>query len=194
MALERFWSAIPATSLTSNGTSHGILTIADTAGLYTKQAVSLFSDTRQPIQLQVQEVLSPTELVLGPIGPKVGRQAFTNISAYLVSDNAKISAVQQPKNNIPEKDHYSAIYESDPVVADRTISVDQYGRTYNSNNPIPTQSVGSAADRDWNDLILVRDVTTQDLVTATYKKDGITVRTLSLIYDEFENLIEVVKS
>lgn len=148
MAQERKWLAVTATPLTANGSTIGIVTVQDTAGFRTKQQAFLASSTQTAKAFQVQEVLSPTQLVLGPIGPKVGRENFSDISAFLVVDGAALAAPEQSKNNIPDKDHYSAIYESDPVVADRVIFVDQYGRFYGEGNPLPiafdgTISVGN---------------------------------------------------
>lgn len=146
MALERKWLAITATPLTANGTSIGVITVADTAGFRTKQTAYLVSNTKQPAQFQVQEVLSPTQLVLGPVGPKVGRQHFSDLSGYLVADGAAVGAEEQDKKaNPPDKDHYSAIYEADPVVADRVIFVDQYGRFYGPGNPLPIAFDGTIA-------------------------------------------------
>lgn len=132
MALERKWSAVPATPFTANGTSIGIITISDTAGFYTKSKVQVTSNSLQPAQFQVQQVLSPTQLVLGPVGSKVGREHHVDMSPYLMSDGAAISAPEQDKSNIPDKDHYVAVYESDPVVADRVIQVDKHGQKIGS--------------------------------------------------------------
>lgn len=148
MALERKWLAVTATTLTADGSSVGTVTLTDTAGFRTKQLVFLASSAVQPAQFQVQEVLSKTQLVLGPIGPKVGRQNFSDVSAYLIADGASLGAPEQNKNNIPDKDHYAAIYESDPVVADRVILVDQYGNFYGEGNALPIIFDGTVAVGD----------------------------------------------
>lgn len=137
MAIEKKWLAVRATPLTANGTSTGIVTVADTAGFKTKQVAYLLSNTLKS-EFQVQEVLSPTQLVLGPRGPKVGRQNFSDLSGYLLSNNAVIGAAEQDRAAKPTvDDHYQAIYESDPTVADRVVFVDQYGRFYDDGNPLP---------------------------------------------------------
>lgn len=143
MALERKWLAVTAQPLTANGTSLGLITVVDTVGLYTKQRIVLVSNSSQPSELQVQEVISPTQLIVGSIGPRVGRQAYVDVSRFLLSDNAQLAAGEQEKNNIPEKDHYSAVYESDPIIADRVILVDEYGRHYRDGNPLPIGFTGS---------------------------------------------------
>lgn len=154
MALERKWQAVNATPLTADGTQLGLITLADTAGLRTKQAVYLKSNTKPMTAFQVQEVLSPTEVILGAPGARVGRENFVDLSAWTVADAAILGAPEQNKQaNPPDKDHYSAIYESDPVVADRVIFVDQYGRFYGEGNPLPiafdgTISVGNVTITD----------------------------------------------
>lgn len=137
--IERKWLAVTATPLIADGSAIGIVTVADTAGFYTKQSVYLASSTIPAKQFQVQEVISPTQLVLGPPNPsKVGRENFADVSAYLALDGAALAAPEQDKKaNPPDKDHYSAIYASDPIVADRVIFVDQYGKYYGEGNPLP---------------------------------------------------------
>lgn len=137
MALERRWTAILPRPLTANGSALGVIEVADTAGFRTKMKVGLKSNTQPARQFQVQEVLSTTKLIVGAPGPKVGRDAYADVSMYTVADGATISAAEQDKNNVPEKDHYSAVYEGDPVIADRVLNVDQYGRPYTENNPLP---------------------------------------------------------
>lgn len=136
--IERKWLAVIATPLSSDGTTLGVVTVLDTAGFFTKQSVALASFAAPSKQFQVQEVISKTQLVLGPIGPKVGRQNFSDVSAWLVADGAALAASEQDKGaNPPDKDHYSAIYASDPIVADRVIFVDQYGKYFGEGNPLP---------------------------------------------------------
>lgn len=144
--IERKWLAVTATPLTSDGSTIGVVTVADTAGFYTKQQVFLASSTKTATSYQVQEVVSKTKLVLGPIGPKVGRNNFSDLSGYLVSDGCALAAPEQDKGaNPPDKDHYSAIYASDPIVADRVIFVDQYGKYYGEGNPLPIAFDGTIA-------------------------------------------------
>jgi len=148
MALERKWSAVAARPLTANGTSLGIITVSDTAGFRSKQAVILTSSSQSSVY-QVLEVTSPTTLILGLPGAKIGRSNFTDVSAYLTSDNATLSAPEQDRQaNPPDKDHYAAVYESDPVVADRIVMVDQYGRIYGNGNPLPIAFDGTVSVGD----------------------------------------------
>lgn len=137
MAIERKWLAVQATAFTADGTALGVVTVADTAGLKVKQFVVLKATTKPELSLQVKRVLSPTQLIVGPPDNKIAPNIFTDISAYTLALGANISAAEQNKSNIPIDDHRTAVYEGDPTVADRVIQVDQYGRFYDANNPMP---------------------------------------------------------
>ena len=63
----------------------------------------------------------------------------SDISAYLVADSATVSASPQDKNITPPVDHEHAVYEQEPTLAKRTISVDEFGNFYDVNNPIPVR-------------------------------------------------------
>lgn len=197
MAIEQKWEAVPPILFTANGTQYGVVQIADTKGFKVKQLVVLASSTQSEISLQVKRVISSTLLIVGPINPGQGKQSLasnSDISNYLVADNAYIYAAEQSKARLKLDDIEAAVYEQEPTVAKRNILVDPYGNLYDGNNPLPTQNVGSASNKNWDDLVIERDSVTQDIVSITYKKDGNVVQRLDLSYDSNENLIEVNKS
>lgn len=148
MALERKWLAVNATPFTADGTSLGVITVADTAGLKVKQLVFIAATGQPLLQLQVKRVLSNTQLIVGPPNNKIDPNQYQDVSAYTMALAATIAAPEQNKNNIPGDDHYSAIYESDPTVADRIVLVDQYGRFYGESNPIPIVFDGTVSIGD----------------------------------------------
>ena len=138
---------------TVNGTAQGIITLADTAGFKTKQVAYLTKSLTPALAVQVMRVLSPTMLIVGTVGSSPAQWKPLDISAYTVVSGASIGAQEQNKNNIPSDDHYTAIYESDPTVADRVIWVDKYGQFYDKDNPLPiafdgTISVGNVTIQD----------------------------------------------
>lgn len=137
MAIEGKMSVVPPRLLTADGTAQGIVAVADTAGFRTKQVAYLQSGTQPNLPVQVKKVLSPTLLIVGRVDNKIASWVPLDISAYTVADSASIGAEEQNKNNIPWEDHYRAVYESDPVVADRVVFVDKYGNFYDNNNPLP---------------------------------------------------------
>lgn len=141
MALERNWQAVPPRLFTSNGTAQSVVTISDTSGFYTKSVVSIKSDSQPPSNFQVLRVLSATQMLIGSLTAQIGKaNPAIDLSIYTVADNATIEAGEQKKNNIPSDDHYSAVYEADPVVADRVINVDKHGKFYDENNRLPVDA------------------------------------------------------
>lgn len=148
MATERNWGTVLPQPFTANGSNFGLITVADTAGFRTKQVAAILSNTLPPLSVQVKIVLSKTEMIVGSVDNKIGNWPPLNISAYTVGNDASIGAQWQAKNNIGVEDAMKAVYESDPVVAIRTLSVDQYGTPLSSDNPLPvtfdgTISIGS---------------------------------------------------
>lgn len=131
MAYERVWPAV-SQNFTANGTQDGIVTVADTAGFYVKQAINLTSTAFvDPLPLEVKRIDGTTIIHVGPIGTSMLSSA-TNISTYLVADSAKITANEQLIRFIKPDEIRNFIYEREPIKADRVIFVDKYGRYYDS--------------------------------------------------------------
>ena len=146
MALERKWNAVLPQLFTVDGTAQGVITLADTAGFKTKQLAYLLKNATNPLPVQVMKVLSPTKLIVGAINAKLSGWMPLDVSAYTVASGASIGAEEQDKiANPPDGDHYKAVYESDPTVADRVVFVDKYGNFYDNNNPLPIIFDGTIA-------------------------------------------------
>jgi hypothetical protein len=144
MAFERKLAAVPPQAFTSNGTSLGVVTIASTAGFYIKQGVFLQSNTIPSSGFQVKNILSETQLILGPQDNSLNAPLKpTDLSAYLVADDATITAPEQNNFTIKPDDHYLSVYLPAPVSADRVIDVDPYGNPYGPNNPYPVSFDGT---------------------------------------------------
>jgi len=145
MAFEQKLAAVPPQAFTSNGTSLGVVTIDSTAGFYIKQQINLQSNALQQALFQIKNILSPTQLIVGPNNNslKASPTNHSDISAYLVADDATISAPEQNNFPIPRDDHYNAVYLPAPVMADRVIDIDPYGNPYGPNNPKPVTFDGT---------------------------------------------------
>jgi len=137
MAFEKRWRSIAPRNLTANGTTSGIITLVTTRDIRVKQILNLYSNTEQQIQVQVQEVVSETQLRVSDVNGKINDSK--DISAYLTADIATIEATIQRRPPIPLTEHERAVYEEEPVVAKRVYLVDEYGDPYLSNNPFPVQ-------------------------------------------------------
>jgi hypothetical protein len=143
MAVEKNWLAVPATALTADGTQFGVVTIADTNG-YKVKGYAYISAAGQPTQqLQIQRVLSSTQLILGNLGTSPQPNNYVNLSAYTVVSGATIGFPEQPKNKIKPDDIEQATYEADPTVAVRVIPVDPWGDLVGSDNPLPVTFDGT---------------------------------------------------
>jgi hypothetical protein len=163
MAFERNLAAVPPQAFTANGTSLGVVTIASTCGFYIKQAVVLQSSSQGELGFQIKNILSDTQLVVGPSNNKINSVPnYSDISAFLVADGASIWAPEQGKSPIPEKDHYLDVYEPAPLSADRIIPVDCHGNFYDSANPLPvaidgTITIGDVSIVEGGNTVTVND-------------------------------------
>lgn len=135
MFVEKKRLGIPPRLLTANGDNNGTVTLADTRGFFVGQIVELSSDTQQARQLKVKRFVSKTTFKVGPVDS--GVNGFTSTSDFLVSDNAIISASEQNRPGITDDDYNRAVYAEEPIVAKRTIMVDEFGNYYNDENPLP---------------------------------------------------------
>jgi len=140
MAIERAWEAVPEQPFTANGSTWGLVTIANTAGFRVKQVAAITSESLPPLPVQVKIVISETEMIVGSVDNKIANWPPLNISAYTLDIEAAISAQRQPKNNIMVEDALKAAYEADPVVALRSFGVDQYGNPWSQDNPMPVNA------------------------------------------------------
>lgn len=197
MAIEQKWPAVSPRLFTANGDAYGNIQVADTRGFKVKQAVTISATGQPNLFVQVKRVIGPTKMVVGPIANVAGKESLqsrSDLSAYTVAAGAFVFAEEQVKAKIKAEDIIQAVYRQEPGTTIGVELDDEFGNPWNSDNPIPTAPVGSAADKDWDDLVLTRNPVTKDITTATYKKNGVVVRVLTLSYDSDEDLIEIVKS
>jgi hypothetical protein len=158
MAQERKWTHV-AQSLTANGNQRGIITVADVAGFYVKQAVVLSSATMSPTSFEIKRIDGTTDI---HVGPKGSIDARADVSGFLVIDGAVITAFEQAKVSIKKEDQDAATYETSPILARRVIPVDQYGKFYSNSNPLPTtggggSSSGGLAPANFDDVKIIRN-------------------------------------
>ena len=135
MALEKSWAAVRQ-GFTADGTSLGVVQVADATGYFNKMQVLLTSNTQENLSLEVKVVIGPNSVIVGPVGTGINK--IQDVSAFRVADNAIISAAKQiiPAGPTPDE-IIKAVYQRDPTVAIRTIMVDTFGDQYDSNNPLP---------------------------------------------------------
>jgi hypothetical protein len=134
---EKWLAAVSPQLFTSNGTSKGQLTVADSSVFKVKQEVIIGSSTAATLELEVKRVVGPGSVYLGPRRSMV--DMMSDLSAYTVADGAFVYAIEQPRPKIPEEQIERATYEDEPVVARRTFLVDRFGEGYRTDNPLPVQ-------------------------------------------------------
>lgn len=140
MAIEKMWLGVLAQPLIADGTQFGLVTVADTAGYRVKGYAVLAANTQPIRQVQIQRVISSTQMIVGNVGTSPSPAQFINISAYTVALSASIAFPEQDKNKIKADDIDQAVYEADPIVAKRVVAVDEYGKIYSKDNPIPVEA------------------------------------------------------
>lgn len=142
MAYERTWLAVPPQLLTSDGSSLGIVTMADTRGFKVKAIAVLAAVGLPDLRVSINRVLSETQIRVGRVGKPIGD--ILDVSSYTVSAGAYIYAAEQEKAKLTLEDREYALYDQEPTVAKRSVLVDQLGRYYEQANPLPVQLSGGS--------------------------------------------------
>jgi hypothetical protein len=155
LAIEKAWAAVPPQLFTADGTTLGVVTVANTSGFKVKQLVTIANGAPSTlsVQVQVRRVLSSTQLIVGPnpatLQPPFKQEGASllskryDISAFTVAAGAYIYAGELPKVIIPIPDVVAAVYDQEPTVAIRTTGVDQFGNYYSDTNPLPVAFDGT---------------------------------------------------
>lgn len=190
--LEKRWEAVPPQSLTTDGTVSGLVTVAKAYLFRVKQLVTLKSGVAGGQQFKIQRIESPNIIHLGDPNSKIDERS--DVSAWLVADGATLELCEQPRSTIGGDDILRAAYEEDPVVAHRTLGVDELGRPIGPDNPAPFVNRGAAIDVVWDELeVLTRDPK-GNILTMELRYEGVVVRTLTFTYDAKGDLVTTVKS
>jgi hypothetical protein len=167
MAFEKAWSTVSPTPLTADGSTLGVIQVADTINFKVKGLAQLTNTSGLNLVVQVNQVLNSTTIIVGKPGSSpsataggLASGAVVDVSAFTVAGGSTIGFGMQPKNKIKPDDVSAAIYETDPVIANRNILVDPYGEFYTSDNPLPatftgTISIGEVEIKGPNGDILV---------------------------------------
>lgn len=145
--IEKILSAVAPQALTADGTSLGLVTLASTAGFVVKQTVTLQGSALADLAgLEVKRVISSTQLVVGPVNQPLN--LTTDISLYTVSATSTITAAEQARPRIPLTDAARYVFAEEPVVANRSILVDQFGNMISNSNPLAVNATVSVGDID----------------------------------------------
>lgn len=180
--MEKRFAAVPSQLFTSNGTSNGVVTIADSSLFKVKQKILIGQPSITGfLNLEVKAVLSPTQLQVGPVGGPVVNN-FTDISAYTVALGAYIFANEQLRPTIISDDYERAVYEEEPTVAKRVINVDQFGNKFSKLNPMPVGDVFKLVTKPFDGFTVAYPNSVTEIWTFTL---GVTVQnTITFVYTD----------
>lgn len=131
---ERKWLKFQDLTLTANGTSRGLLTVENTEKLRVGQRIRLVADTLPELRLKVNRVISSTQFYVGPIDKSVSVRK--DVSSYTIALNSKVKFDEQSRTDVDPKAHGRAMYEEEPIIAQRSVLVDKYGCIIDKNHPI----------------------------------------------------------
>jgi len=176
---EKKLKAVTSQLLTSNGTSYGAITIADSSLLVVKQKILLTATTLPNLILEIKRVEDDGITIhLGPVKSDIRQR--TNLSAYTTLLLSAIEAPEQERPSIPEEQVERLTYQEEPVVARRSFIVDCFGRPFTSKNPFPVQisdgidniEINTDGSINVNIASSDIDITTADILNSNTSIDG----------------------
>lgn len=146
---EKLWLQVDPVALTADGGQYGEIQIDDTSIFKVKQRVTLKADATTNADLEVKRIVSSTLLWVGPRGGPI--KAYSDVTAFTIANNASIQAPEQPRSSISQEELNRAMYEEEPIMAQRVILVGSDGATASSSSPLP---VSSSASNSTSELIM----------------------------------------
>ena len=136
--LEKRLIAVPPQLFIANGTTDGKVTVVDSSLFKVKQQIIIKSNAQGPTNdLEIKRIPNINTIEIGPKG-KIDTRS--DLSLFIVADQAAIFANEQLRPSIPLEEYSRAVYEEEPVVADRVILVDELGEKYNETNRLPVEA------------------------------------------------------
>ncbi len=216
MAIERKWAAIGSVAVTAPGTIDGVLTLSSTLGIKVKMRGTLAGPSLPNLSVEIKRVDSASLLEVGPVGASIDKRL--DVSSY--GPFCTLTIPEQSRPTIPLNELQRAEYEEEPTIATRVILVDQYGDPYvasggggsssvtikdgststllkvNPDGSVNSVSIAQLVPFGFNEIDLTNSTISGQVVPTTviYKQSGVTVATLTLVYDTSANLLSVVRA
>lgn len=138
MIFEKKWPDVPVRPFIASGASNGLITISSTKGFYVKQKIIVSAPL--PLgekQFQIKRIISETQMFVGEPSESINHRS--DMSAYLLSLNPFVYAFVQDRPSIAHEDYERAVYAEEPIVAKRSVLVDELGRYWSVANPFPVR-------------------------------------------------------
>jgi len=171
--------------LTANGTPTGLVAIVDTIGFRTGALVVIRAGS-VGLRARIRDIVSTTQLIL----ESEDRLTASNLSAFTVLAGAAIEQIEE--TYAPEQEDgelFSSVYESHPVSAIRTTSVDPYGNPYTPTNPLPVVietggGSGGLTPPNYDDVKIIKN-SDGDPIQYQFFLLGLSVGNIDVFYDSF---------
>ena len=144
---EKRYLVIPPTALTADGTTEGVITIANTYCFKVGQCV-LFKQGATFLKAKIQQVLSETQFKVIDMGESITTKDDLDMSGFLAGATVELmgNAKERKRPVIELLEIQREVYEEEPTIAIRTHSVDWLGRSYDASNPLPVQLSDGSID------------------------------------------------
>lgn len=136
--IEKLWSAVAPVQLTAAGNSRGLVTVTSTSGFRVKMNVTIANGANSQL-LEIKRIVNSTQMFLGEKGDIKLR---SDLSSFPVG--SAVWALEQPRPSIPLQEIERAIYEEEPIVARRSVLVDEFGSLMRT-DPTPNGSALSVS-------------------------------------------------
>jgi hypothetical protein len=150
--LEKRLVAVSNQYFLADGASDGIIIVPDASLFKVKQEVYIGADTLPNLnEIEIKRVINATRIAIGPKRGNIDTRI--NLTDYTLTINPYIAANEQKRPSIPSEEFNRAMYEEEPVVAQRSVLVDKLGNKYDNNNPLPV-SISSGGGTTAVDLEL----------------------------------------
>lgn len=143
--LEKYWKEVPSQLFVANGTANGIVTLSSTSTFKMQQLVVILNPSLPSIAAEIKAILSETQMAIGPQSTNPNMRI--DLSGYGTSST--ITAPEQPRPAVAIQDIERYTYEEAPIVARRTVAVDDAGNVlkFVRNAPGEAKSLAVSVDK-----------------------------------------------
>jgi hypothetical protein len=139
MAIEKKWATTGPYSVTTPGTSDGVLTLALPVDrylkLHVKQRIRLSDPVQPTLELEIKRVVAPNIIEVGAIGKPITNRS--DVSSYGAAST--VFSPEQDRPTIPIQELDRATFEEEPGANRRTMVVDPNGDYTTISNPFPVE-------------------------------------------------------
>lgn len=138
MTTIRKWPNI-SKILTADASTSGVVEVDSISDLYLFQKISIKSNLRPELKnLQIIEFISTTKVRIAEFSAE-NKRLITDLSVYLLADNASINAPEQKMTNKDYRDIIQETFERFPIDAYRIVPVNKEGKLNSTEDPMHVQ-------------------------------------------------------